>query len=522
MIDVKIIFKTSRKITIELVNRGPFFTDIYEIWLNGKKVKESEKTIETINGLIPDTRYKLKIVQNGETSEEIETQTEYEYVTLNVKRFHAFGDGVHDDTTAIQAAIMSCPENSRVFIPKGHYAVTSIFLKSNITIDIGKGAVLIGTKNRKALPILPGMTQSYEENEDYNLGSWEGNPLNSFASMFTGIHVSNVVITGEGVIDGNSAIEDWWTEDRSEFEAYRPRMIFLNHCSDITIHGITVQNSPAWNIHPYFSENIRIIGTTMLNPWDSPNTDGIDPESVNGLEIIGVRFSLGDDCVALKSGKMYMGQKYKVPTQNVEIRQCYMQHGHGGVSIGSEMAGGVKNIHASNCIFEHTDRGLRIKTRRGRGKDAVVDEIHFENIHMDHVRTPFVVNCYYNCCDPDRHSDYVKCKKPLPVDERTPEVKQLVFENITCHNCHVAGAFLYGLPEKKIEEVIFRNVTIDYADEPIPMEPAMMDDVDEEMTLKGICIYNVKKLVTENVQIEGCEGEKFDIQEVEEWIKEEC
>ena len=217
-----------------------------------------------------------------------------------------------------------------------------------------------------------------------------------------------------------------------------------------------------------------------------------------------------------------MGQKYKVPTQNVEIRQCYMQHGHGGVSIGSEMAGGVKNIHASNCIFEHTDRGLRIKTRRGRGKDAIVDGIHFENIHMDHVRTPFVVNCYYNCCDPDRHSDYVKCKKPLPVDERTPEIKQLVFENITCHNCHVAGAFLYGLPEKKIEEVIFRNVTVDYADEPIPMEPAMMDDVDEEMTVKGICIYNVKKLVTENVQIEGCEGEKFDIQEVEEWIKEEC
>ena len=346
--------------------------------------------------------------------------------------------------------------------------------------------------------------------------------MNSFASMFTGIYVSNVVITGEGVIDGNSAIEDWWTEDRSEFEAYRPRMIFLNHCSDITIHGITVQNSPAWNIHPYFSENIRIIGTTMLNPWDSPNTDGVDPESVNGLEIIGVRFSLGDDCVALKSGKIYMGQKYKVPTQNVEIRQCYMQHGHGGVSIGSEMAGGVKNIHASNCIFEHTDRGLRIKTRRGRGKDAIGDGIHFENIHMDHVRTPFVVNCYYNCCDPDRHSDYVKCKKPLPVDERTPEIKQLVFENITCHNCHVAGAFLYGLPEKKIEEVIFRNVTVDYADEPIPMEPAMMDDVDEEMTLKGICIYNVKKLVTENVQIEGCEGEKFDIQEVEEWIKEEC
>lgn len=518
MIEFKLIFKTSRKAVIELSGQGAYYTKPYDILLDGVKAAVSEKTVETLTGLKPDTDYRLKLVRGEETSEETVFRTDYEYVTLDVKRFHAFGDGRHDDTAAIQAAIMACPQHGRVYLPKGVYAVTSLFLKSDLTIDIGKDAVLLGTKDRSSLPILPGMTQSYDEKEDYNLGSWEGNPLNSFASMITGIHVSNVVITGEGVLEGNSAVEDWWREDRSEFEAYRPRMIFLNGCKNVTVQGLTVQNSPAWNLHPYFSEDIRFIGLTLLNPWDSPNTDGMDPESVNGLEVVGVRFSLGDDCIALKSGKYYMGHKYKMPTQNVEIRQCFMQHGHGGVSIGSEMAGGVKNVHAKDCIFQNTDRGLRIKTRRGRGKDAVVEGICFEDIRMDHVRTPFVVNCYYNCCDPDRHSDYVKSKRPLPVDGRTPEVNQLSFKNIECHNCHVAGAFLYGLPEKKISLVEFENITVDYAENPIPMEPAMMDDVDEETTLMGLYINNVGRLVTRNVRIKGSRGAAFDVHNVDEWI----
>ena len=120
----------------------------------------------------------------------------------------------------------------------------------------------------------------------------------------------------------------------------------------------------------------------------------MDPESVNGLEIAGIYFSLGDDCIALKSGKYYMGHKYKVPSQNIEVRQCCMNNGHGAVTIGSEMAAGVKHVHVKDCLFLHTDRGLRIKTRRGRGKDAVVEDICFENIRMDHVLTPFVLNSF--------------------------------------------------------------------------------------------------------------------------------
>ena len=168
-----------------------------------------------------------------------------------------------------------------------------------------------------------------------------------------------------------------------------------------------------------------------------------------------------------------------------------------------------------DCIFEDTDRGLRVKTRRGRGNDAVIDNILFENIKMEGVLTPFVVNSYYWCCDPDGHSEYVRTKEALPVDERTPFVKKLTFRNIEAHNCHVAASFIYGLPEAKIEEVIFENVHVDFAKEPVTEYPAMMADI-EPCTRKGIYINNVACLTMKNVTVEGADGEAKEILNVDE------
>ena len=186
-------------------------------------------------------------------------RTDYEFVTLNVREFGAWGDGKHDDTICIQAAIHACPKNGRVFIPKGTYKISCIFLKSDVTIDIAEDAVLSAFTDNEKFAILPGLIESYNEEEEYNLGTWEGNPLNKFASIITGINVSNVVITGSGTIDGNGGYENWWKGEgrKSVRGAYRPRMIFLNHCENITVHGITLKNSPSWNIHPYFSNNTR-------------------------------------------------------------------------------------------------------------------------------------------------------------------------------------------------------------------------------------------------------------------------
>ena len=517
----KVIFKTSRSITLEIEEYGIFYAEKeYEIWLNGSFFQRSDRVIQTVYGLLPDTEYQIELKAEGRLLAVLTASTEYEFVTLNVRKFGAVGDGVHDDTMAIQAAISCCPKGGRVYVPEGRYLVTSLFLKSDLVLEIGKDAVLAGHADREKFGVLPGIIQSWDENSEYNLGSWEGNPLDTFTSMITGVNVSNVIITGEGILDGCATFEDWWEDDRAKIIAFRPRMVFLNRCSNIVLHGLTIQNSPSWNLHPYFSDNLRFLELTILNPWDSPNTDGMDPESVNGLEVAGVYFSLGDDCIAIKSGKYYMGHKYKVPSQNIFVRQCCMNNGHGAVTIGSEMATGARHIRVENCLFNRTDRGLRIKTRRGRGKDAVVEDIRFENIKMDHVLTPFVLNSYYNCCDPDRHSDYVKCKSPLPVDNRTPSVKQMVFKNIEARNCHVAGAFIYGLPEMKVDYVEFDNVFITYDENPEPDEPAMMDDI-ELVAKMGLFINNVQKLKLKNVAVQGAEGQPFILENIDEIIRED-
>ncbi len=511
----KILMLTSRSIVIELDTDEKYETQCpYQIKLNDRIIT-SNRIVETIDGLIPDTAYSMEIFYKDK-KEKIDFKTKYESVTLNVRRMNAHGDGEHDDTAAIQAAILSCPVHGRVLIPRGKYSVTALFLKSNITIELEEGATILGNPVREKIPVLPGIIQQYDETDDYNLGTWEGNPLDCFASVLTGICVENVVITGRGTLDGNATEKNWWKDDRAKITAFRPRMVFLNRCKNVTLHGIKIQNSPSWTIHPYFSQNISILCTTLTNPWDSPNTDGIDPESVNGLTVAGVYFSLGDDCIAIKSGKYYMGSTYGVPSEHIEVRHCYMHNGHGAVSIGSENSGGVYHVHVESCIFDHTDRGCRIKTRRGRGKKAVVKDISFHNIDMDNVRTPIVINCFYNCCDPDRHSEYVRSKQALPVDDRTPSVNQLSFTNLDCNNTHACAAFIYGLPENPIDFVELRHVKVRYSDNPVPMEPAMMDDIDENTTLLGGCFYNIHRLELEDVDISGCRNEPFDIQGVAE------
>lgn len=517
----EIIFKTARRITIELLDEGIVETSPYDILLDGQVYARSSRIVQSIGGLKPGQEYVLQVRRGDQASKPLTFTTKNEFVTLNVRDFGAKGDGLQDDTPFIQAAINCCPPESRVYIPEGIYRISALFLTSGLTLDLAKGAVLSAYTDRSRFPILPGLIDSYDEESEYNLGTWEGNPLEMFASILTGIHVHDVVITGEGVLEGNASYENWWKgEGREKIGgAFRPRMIFLNHCRNVTVQGLTIQNSPAWTLHPYFSDNTRWIDLQVENPKISPNTDGMDPESVDGLEVVGVRFSLGDDCIAVKSGKMYMGKKYKKPSQNIEIRQCHMCFGHGAVTLGSEIGAGVRHLHCHHCRFEHTDRGLRVKTRRGRGRDSVVEDIYFDHIQMDGVLTPFVVNSYYWCCDPDGHSEYVRSKEPLPVDDRTPAVRQLAFKEIEARNCHVAATFIYGLPEEKIDEIVFENVSIDFDPNPTADYPAMMADV-EPCTCRGMFVSNCRKLVLRNVRIQGARGSAFELEHIDQLIEE--
>lgn len=512
-----IIFKEARSFTIELKDAGIYqLENEYEIYVNDKLVKKSNKVVQTVNGLKPDTEYKVYIKQDNEASETVTLKTDYESYTLNVRDFGALGDGKRDDTASIQAAIYSCPKDGRVLVPKGTYKITSLFMKSDLRFELEEGAVLSAITDREKFAVLPGLIESYDETSEYNLGTWEGNPLDMFAAIITCINVSNVMIYGKGVIDGCADHENWWKNPKVRRIAWRPRQIFMNNCENMTIQGIRVTNSPSWNLHPYFSKNLRFIDLEILNPKDSPNTDGLDPESCENVEIIGVYFSLGDDCIAIKSGKIYMGAKYKVPSKNLMIRQCCMRDGHGSITIGSEMAAGVINLTVKDCLFINTDRGLRIKTRRGRGEDAIIDDVLFENIKMDHVMTPFVINSFY-FCDPDGYTEYVRSKEKLPVDDRTPDIRKLAFRNITCDNCHVAGAFMYGLPERKIEKVEMKNISVNYAEKPMMGVPAMMEGITPS-TKRGIYANNITTLEIDNVVVEGCEGEVLTAENIDKLI----
>lgn len=517
--EIKLIDKSARSATLELADGGIYNTkESYDIYLNGTAVKKAETVITSLFDLKPQTEYEAVVKkEDGTEAGSLKFTTEYEFVTLNVRDFGAKGDGVNDDTKFIQAAILACPEKSRVLVPKGTYRITSLFLKSGLNLELAEGAELKAETDRNAYPKFPALIESYDETDEYNLGTWEGNPLPMFAGIITGISVENVRIYGKGTINGNASKENWWHNPKVMVGAFRPRLFFISHCKNVTLQGVKFCNSPSWTLHPYFSDDLKFYNLTVENPSDSPNTDGLDPESCKNVEIAGIRFSLGDDCIAVKSGKIYMGRKHKTPSENLHIRQCLMENGHGAVTVGSEMAGGVKNLIVEECLFSHTDRGLRIKTRRGRGKDAVLDNIAFKKINMNHVMTPFVVNSFY-FCDPDGKTEYVQSREAMPVDDRTPEIKRLDFEDIDAKNCHVAAAHFDGLPEQKIEEIIMKNVSVTYAENPKCDVPAMSAGV-EPCSRKGIFANNVKKLVLENVSINGQEGEEMTLLGVDEIIR---
>ena len=200
-----------------------------------------------------------------------------------------------------------------------------------------------------------------------------------------------------------------------------------------------------------------------------------------------------------------MGRKYKRPSSDMLVKHCLMESGHGAVTVGSEIAGGVNNVRVTDCLFHNTDRGLRIKTRRGRGKDSVLDNIIFENIKMEHVLTPFVVNSFY-FCDPDGKTDYVQSRNAIPVDDRTPVIGHLVFRNIDAWDTEYAAGYYLGLPESPIKEILMENVKVRYKEEAGAGQPAMSSGV-PDTSKAGIYAENVEDLILNNVDIKGQEGE---------------
>ena len=395
------------------------------------------------------------------------------------------------ETRTIQQAIDIAAANGggTVRVAPGRHLTGSLVLRSDVTLELDAGAVLAGSQDPADYPLIE--------------TRWEGRQQLTHAPLIGGSSLRNVAITGRGTIDGQGA--GWWTRHREKANEHpRPRLISIADSSNVLIEGITAVNSPSWTIHPVRCTNVTVDKVTIRNPLDSPNTDGINPDSCRYVHIANCHIDVGDDCITIKSGKETEAEDLRAPCENITITNCTMAHGHGGVVIGSEMSGDVRNVVISNCVFVGTDRGIRIKTRRGRG--GVVEDIRVSNIVMREVLVPFTMNLFYNALAKGDRT--IADKRPRTVDPGTPRVRRIRFAQITAGDAHYAAAFLYGLPEMPIEDVTFRDVSIAMSPDARSGVPDNLDD-QPPMTRVGFFARNIRGLHLEGVEVSGQLGEKF-------------
>jgi polygalacturonase len=383
-------------------------------------------------------------------------------------------DGKTLNTTLINNTItrLNTKGGGTLFFPAGKYLTGAIKLKSNITIELEAGATLLFSDNFD--DYLPFVEMRHE-----------GILMKSFCPLIYAVDAENITIKGEGKIDGQG--KKWWDEfyrviedlkangihDFNKYQPmwdkandakalyaetnedyissmqrrfFRPPFIQPIRCKNIKIQGITIINSPFWTVNPEFCENITVEGVTINNPL-SPNTDGINPESCRYVHIANCHISVGDDCITLKSGRDLQARKLGMADENITITNCTMLAGHGGVVIGSEMSGGVKKVTISNCVFDGTDRGIRIKSTRGRG--GVVEDIQVSNIVMKNINEEAIT------------LDLLYSKMPVePLSERTPIFRNINISNITGSDVLIPIK-IRGLEESPISDITFTNINID-------------------------------------------------------------
>ena len=502
---IRLLYVSSVSACFELENAVPFYApSSFSVMLNGAEIRQETRNVFSLFSLRPASTYTLELRFPNGRSEMLGFETKTEACALDVRAFGAVGDGETDDTSAIQTAIACMPSGSRLFFPAGIYCTAPFFLKSHITLEFKEGARLLGSAERKDYPVIPGSVPDADTGKDVYFGAFEGNCMPMYQSLLTASYAEDIAIVGPGCVDGNAQNSDWWQVFRT-LPAARPRLLFLNRCSSVTLHGIEACNSASWQLHPYFSSDISFYDVSVSAPKNSPNTDALDPESCDGVNIVGCRFSVGDDCIAIKSGKIELGRKLKQPASRHVIRNCLMEYGHGAVTLGSEIGAGVRDLIVRKCLFRGTDRGLRIKTRRGRGEDCRITDVTFDNIRMESVLTPIVINMWYNCCDPDRFSEYVWSRETLPVDERTPHLGSFSFSNIVCTDAEVAACYIDGLPESPIDSVRFENISVSFAADARPGIPAMENFAQERCRL-GFYLANVRQITLCHVTVRGAAG----------------
>jgi polygalacturonase len=355
----------------------------------------------------------------------------------------ARADGQTKDTTALQRAIDQCTKGNGgvVHLTPGTYLSAPLTLRSHVHLLLDKGATLLGSKDMEDYPIRTD-------------APWRR------ISLLHADHVEDIAITGEGTIDGSGKV--WWdaqlNRPKGTPENPRPLLIDLTNSKQILIDGVTIQNSPQYNITAFSCDGLTVRNVTILNPGrGAPNTDGIDPVASSHVLIEHDTIDTGDDNVAIKSG--LVGLECQTlhcvgtpnPSTDITIRDCTFRNGH-GLSVGSETAGGVRNVTVERVTFTGTRQGIRIKSARGRGND--IGNFTYRDIKMDGVETPIEITAYY--------SGFVKDDPGQPMTEHTPRFHDITIENLTATGAKRAATIM-GLPESPIKNLVLKNVTISAA-----------------------------------------------------------
>lgn len=376
----------------------------------------------------------------------------------------------------------------QVRVPAGTHRTGALRLRSGIDLHLEAGAVLQFVPEPELYPAVE--------------ARWEGAVGTVHSPCLYAHGATDVAITGFGTLDGGGAA--WWDtflHRRGELAHPRPTLIGLHECERVTIRDVALRNSPAWTVHPALCDDVTITNVRISNPADSPNTDGIDPESCRNVRISDCHIDVGDDCIAIKAGTERTPSR--VASENIVITGCTMVHGHGGVVIGSEMSGGVRNVVISNCVFQGTDRGIRVKTRRDRG--GTVEDVRVTNIVMDDVLCPITVNPFY-FCGPDGKDPHVGDRSMRPVDAGTPQIRGLHLAHLTARNVHASAGHLYGLPEAPLADLSIHDLTVSFAAEPRAASPEMASGV-EQRTRSGIELGFVRGGELSRVRVSGADGE---------------